>query len=101
MKKICTLPEQKTASRLSYAPFISLILLCLAAAPFASVFPDAFEWTMTKFNLLPNAPNFVNAPFADYIVFGSNFLAGIIGVAAVVVSGFVMLLPFGKKVQAK
>lgn len=66
----------------------------LAAAPFASAFPDAFEWTMERFSLLPSAPNFARAPFADYAVPAvadatlSALIAGTLGAAAVLALGF-------------
>ena len=61
----------------------AMILLSVALCPFASSFPDAFEWTMAGAGLLPNAPNFVRAPFAEYDAFGSPVAAGAIGAAAV------------------
>lgn len=74
-----------------------ILLAALAAAPFASAFPDAFEWTMARFSLLPDAPNFANAPFADYAVPAvthealSAFLAGTIGAAIMLALGFALI----------
>ncbi len=79
-----------------------IVLLSLCVAPFASVFPDAFEWTMSYFNILPDAPNFVNAPFSDYAVsFISNeilsgVVASVIGVVATIVFAYALMLPFEK-----
>ena len=64
-----------------------IIITALALSPLASAFPDAFEWTMKNFSLLPDAPNFTGAPFADYSVtaISSEILSGlsaaIIGIA--------------------
>ena len=75
----------KMSKRLALS-LCGLIVLSICASPFASVFPDAFEWTMAKFNLLTDAPNFVLAPFTDYTVesisnaFLSTLLAGAVGV---------------------
>jgi len=88
--KVCGESRVETKADVKYVPLVGLIMFCLAAAPFASVFPDAFEWSMARFNLLPQAPNFVNAPFADYVAFGSEFTAAIIGMVAVAVSGWGM-----------
>ena len=38
----------------------------LALTPLASALPDALEWSLARFHLLPGAPNFAAAPFADY-----------------------------------
>ncbi len=66
----------------------------VAISPFACAFPDAFEWTMQTFSMLPRAPNFVNAPFADYTVAFlpdtalSGILAGIIGITSTAVLAY-------------
>lgn len=73
----------------------------LLISPLASGFPDAFEWTMLRFHLLPDAPNFVNAPFMDYVAFGSGALAGLIGVLLTAGSAFVLANFFPKKVSAE
>ena len=79
--------DSAAASRRSYAVLGVMIVAALALSPLASAFPDAFEWTMQSFALLPDAPNFAGAPFADYAAFGgegalSTLLAGAIGAAA-------------------
>lgn len=43
-------------------------LCALAVAPLACAYPDALEWTLEKFSLLPQSPNFCGALFADYSV---------------------------------
>jgi len=89
-------------SRRSVYILAGAVLIALCAAPFASAFPDAFEWTMENFNLLPDAPNFTNAPFADYAVaslgdgFMSAFAAGAIGAAAVALASFALYPIFSK-----
>lgn len=42
------------------------LLAALVLTPLASALPDALEWSLERFSLLPNAPNFAAAPFADY-----------------------------------
>ena len=84
-------------SRRIYIALSVLIGSALFVAPFASEFPDAFEWTMAKAGLLPDAPNFVNAPFMDYIAFGSASMAGIIGTLATAVSAFILAFFFRRK----
>ena len=77
----------------------ALVAAALSLSPFASAFPDAFEWTMERFSLLPGAPNFTAAPFADYLLPGvsheglSGLLAGAVGVLAVAAAGFALTLP--------
>ena len=77
----------------------ALVAAALLLSPFASAFPDAFEWTMERFSLLPGAPNFTAAPFADYLLPGvsheglSGLLAGAVGVLAVAAAGFALTLP--------
>ncbi len=73
----------------------------LLVSPLASGFPDAFEWTMLRSHLLPDAPNFVNAPFMDYMAFGSQSLAGLIGVLLTAGSAFVLAHFFPKKAFAE
>lgn len=71
-----------------------LVIASLCFSPFACAFPDAFEWTMVNFNALPDAPNFVSAPFADYSVSAisnaiiSVLVAGTIGIVAMLLSSF-------------
>lgn len=77
----------------------ALVAAALSLSPFASAFPDAFEWTMERFSLLPGAPNFTAAPFADYLLPGvsheglSGLLAVAVGVLAVAAAGFALTLP--------
>ncbi len=104
--KACAFTSEKTASRSAYAVLSGLIVACVAAAPFASAFPDAFEWTMDRFHLLPSAPAFTHAPLPDYVVGSiSNGLlsagfAGAIGVAVVLVIAFAFALPFARRTKA-
>ena len=94
--KLCAFQSERSSSRAGFAVLSGLLMACLLAAPFASVFPDAFEWTMGQFNLLPNAPSFVHAPLADYTLAGlpnqlaSSFLASVIGVGVVMLSAWIM-----------
>lgn len=83
-------PSEGTAlNRRGVITLASLLVVALALTPCASAFPDAFEWTMEKFALLPNAPNFTHAPFADYLLPSianetfSGLLAGLVGAAVV------------------
>ncbi len=104
--KACAFTTEKTASRSAYAVLSGLIVTCIAAAPFASAFPDAFEWTMVRFHLLPNAPAFTHAPLPDYVVSGisnqflSTCFAGAIGIAVVLVIAFVLALPAARRNKA-
>jgi len=104
--KVCAFSGEKVASRSGYAVLSGLVVACIAAAPFASAFPDAFEWTMTRFHLLPNAPAFTHAPLADYAVSGisngflSAFSAGAIGIAVVMMLAFAMVLPIAQRNKA-
>lgn len=90
-------------SRRGVAVMGALVVAALLLAPFASAFPDAFEWTMGRFALLPDAPNFTAAPFADYLLPAvahetlSAFLAGAVGVLAVAAAGFALCLPLRRR----
>ena len=99
--KVIPASENSSESRKIYFALSVLIGAGLLTAPLASEFPDAFEWTMLKFNLLPDAPNFVNAPFMDYVAFGSQSLAGLIGVFLTAGSAFVLANFFPKKVSVE
>ena len=46
----------------------SILLAALLLTPLASAFPDALEWSLARFSLLPGAPAFTGAPFADYAI---------------------------------
>ena len=103
---LCAPVADAARARRGYAALAGLVLVCLAAAPFASAFPDAFEWTMTRFNLLPDAPNFARAPFANYTVASiaqasvSAFAAGVAGVVAVMAASFALMKPFARRSRA-
>lgn len=81
----------------------ALVAVALLLSPFASAFPDAFEWTMERFSLLPGAPNFTAAPFADYLLPSvsheglSGLLAGAVGVLAVAAAGFALTLSLRRR----
>lgn len=81
----------------------ALVAAALLLSPFASAFPDAFEWTMERFSLLPGAPNFTAAPFADYLLPSvsheglSGLLAGAVGVLAVAAAGFALTLSLRRR----
>lgn len=86
--------EEQSASKRSYMVLSAIILTSLAICPFASSFPDAFEWTMGSFSLLPSAPNFANAPFEDYSIAGmadvaSSICAGAIGIIATFIFSYI------------
>ena len=92
--------EKEASSRRTIFALAGIIAAALLISPFASAFPDAFEWTMENFSLLPGSPNFVSAPFADYAVPAvshetvSGLLASGIGLAATLVAAFLVILPF-------
>lgn len=100
---VCAFDGVRRTAKRGYAVLSGLLIACLALAPFASAFPDAFEWAMGRFSLLPGAPEFVHAPFADYAVSGvgnemvSVFLAAIVGVLVVSGLGYVLMLPVREK----
>ena len=95
--KVCAFSTADAAAKRSYAIISGLILACVLVAHFASSSPDAFEWTMEKFSLLPDAPNFVHAPIQGYEVaaVSSDYLkvalAAIAGVATVLATGFALI----------
>lgn len=70
--------ESARSKRTIYA-LGGIVITALVLSPLASAFPDAFEWTMKNFSLLPDAPNFTGAPFADYSVtaISSEILSGL------------------------
>lgn len=65
----------------------------LALTPLASALPDALEWSLERFSLLPGAPNFAAAPFADYTLAAipsetlSTLAAGLLGALACALCG--------------
>jgi ABC-type Co2+ transport system, permease component len=99
--KVCAFEETgadvAAESKRPYAVVAGLILACVLAAHFASPFPDAFEWTMEKFSMLPDAPNFAHAPIPDYEIasVSSDYLkvafAAIAGIATVIAAGFALV----------
>lgn len=103
---LCASTADGARDHRGYVSLAGLVLVCLAAAPFASAFPDAFEWTMARFDLLPGAPNFARAPFTDYSVGGianetaSAFAAGVVGVVAVMTASFALARPFARRSRA-
>ena len=69
----------------------ALLIGALLLAPLASASPDALEGTLSSFHLLPDAPNFVHAPWADYQFtadggYLSTFLAALAGLGATLLS---------------
>lgn len=101
--KVCAFDGVRRTAKGGYAALSGLLIACLALAPFASAFPDAFEWAMGRYSLLPGAPEFVHAPFAAYAVsgvgneMGSVFLAAVAGVLVVSSLGYVLMLPVREK----
>ncbi len=95
--------QEKSASKKSVLSLGILVVVALMISPFASAFPDGFEWTMQQFALLPDAPNFVNAPFADYAVSAisaevvSGIVAGVVGVFATLLVSFAVAKVFPNK----
>ena len=73
----------------------ALVIASVALSPFACAFPDAFEWTMQTFSMLPEAPNFANAPFAGYAIASlsntalSGICAGAIGIVSTAAFAYV------------
>ncbi len=86
--KLVQFESEKSASKKQLTALGILVIVALAFSPLASSFPDAFEWTMQTHALLPDTPNFTNAPFADYTVSTianstlSGILAGVAGIVA-------------------
>lgn len=69
----------------------ALLVGALLLAPLASASPDALEGTLSSFHLLPDAPNFAHAPWADYQFtadggYLSTFLAALAGLGATLLS---------------
>ena len=69
----------------------ALLIGALLLAPLASASPDALEGTLSSFHLLPDAPNFAHAPWADYQFtadggYLSTFLAAVAGLGATLLS---------------
>lgn len=69
----------------------ALLIGALLLAPSASASPDALEGTLSSFHLLPDAPNFAHAPWADYQFtadggYLSTFLAALAGLGATLLS---------------
>lgn len=99
VKAVVPKEEPAKTSRTIYV-LAGIIAAALLISPFASAFPDAFEWTMENFSLLPGAPNFVSAPFADYAVPAvahetvSGLLAAVIGLVATFVIATLVMIPF-------
>lgn len=58
--------EGAPLTRRATATLAATLLAALALTPLASALPDALEWSLERFSLLPGAPNFAAAPFADY-----------------------------------
>ncbi len=95
--------EEKGASARSRAVLAGIVILGLALAPFASSFPDAFEWTVQNFSILPVSSNFSWAPFPEYSVpFGGEYLsvifAGAVGILAISALSAVALWPLKLRV---
>lgn len=86
--------EGAALNRRAAVTLAGLLVVALALTPCASAFPDAFEWTMESFALLPGAPNFTSAPFADYLIPAiphealSGMVAGLLGAAVVALVAF-------------
>lgn len=69
----------------------ALLIGALLLAPLASASPDALGGTLSSFHLLPDAPNFAHAPWADYQFtadggYLSTFLAALAGLGATLLS---------------
>ena len=96
---LAVIPEPEAGralSRRAVLAFGGVLAGALALTPLASAFPDALEWTLERFSLLPNAPNFVAAPFADYAVGAlpeglSTLVAAACGVVAVAAASFALV----------
>ena len=99
MVKVVAPQEENVDSRRTVFILAGIIIAALLVSPFASAFPDAFEWTMEHFSLLPDAPNFVSAPFADYTIPAvshevvSSLLAATLGILATLIAAFFVILP--------
>ena len=73
----------------------ALLIGALLLAPLASASPDALEGTLSSFHLLPDAPNFAHAPWADYQFtadggYLSTFLAALAGLGATLLSAMLL-----------
>lgn len=73
----------------------ALLIGALLLAPLASASPDALEGTLSSFHLLPDAPNFAHASWADYQFtadggYLSTFLAALAGLGATLLSAMLL-----------
>lgn len=104
---VSTAERGRGISKKAVLSLSAIILVSLLAAPFASAFPDAFEWTMGQFSLLPDAPNFARAPFPEYEVSGirsgivSSMFAGFIGMFMTALLGFAAMHPLNRAAKVK
>lgn len=81
----------------------ALTLCALAVAPLACTYPDALEWTLAKFSLLPQSPNFCGALFAEYSVpqIANENLSALAAAFAGAVATFAAAFAFMRAVSAK
>lgn len=72
--------------QISIVPFLStlgiLFIVLAFSLPFASGAPDGLEYVALRLGFYNNAMTVYQAPFADYLAFGSELAAGILGMLA-------------------
>ena len=76
----------------------AFVLLALAL-PFVSSAPDGMEAVALNMGFYENAVTVYNAPFSEYLVIGSEFAAGIMGMIVVFAALFVSLSPLGRSME--
>ena len=60
-------------------------------------FSDTFEWIMEHFPILPDAPNFINSPFTNYLIWNASTIISLLGDTAIEITAtFILSFIIGK-----